>query len=275
MSNTGRKTDNMDYSKANKEAWEEAFAKHQQGYKEDPAERLKRGDLSMLEDDARAALQKIGLKDKTVAQFCCNNGRELLTMLNMGASSGTGFDITENFTTEGRRLAREAGLNAEFIATDIYDIDHTHTERFDLVLITIGALCWFQDLDRFFAKVAMVLKDGGALLINEQHPYTNMLAMPSEEGYDADRPDQVVFSYFKEEPWAENDGVDYIGETSYKSKTLYSFSHSFATILSTLCNNGLALRSLQEFNYDIANAWAHIDRKGMPLSYVLVAEKHS
>ncbi len=263
----------MDYNQANKEAWEEAFAKHQQGYKEDPAARLKRGDLTILENDVRAALEKIGLEGKIVAQFCCNNGRELLTLLNMGASSGTGFDITENFTAEGRRLAHENNLNAEFIATDIYDIDDSYAERFDLVLITIGALCWFKDLDRFFAKVALVLKDGGTLLINEQHPYTNMLAMPSEQGYDAEHPDQVVFSYFKEEPWIDNDGVDYIGETSYASKTLYSFSHSFATILSALCNNGLALKSLQEFNYDIANAWAHIDRKEMPLSYVLVAEK--
>lgn len=265
----------MDYSKANKEAWEEAFAKHQQGYKEDPAERLKRGDLSILEDDTRAALATIGLEGKSVAQFCCNNGRELLTLLNMGATSGTGFDITENFTAEGRRLARAAQLNADFVATNIYAIDNTYAERFDLLLITIGALCWFQDLDRFFAKVALVLKDGGSLLINEQHPYTNMLAMPSEEGYDAERPDQVVFSYFKEEPWVDNDGVDYIGETAYQSKTLYSFSHSFATILNALCTNGLALRSLRELDYDISTSWPHLDRKGMPLSYVLVAEKCS
>jgi|GEM_PF-5145744 hypothetical protein len=91
----------MDYNKANKEAWEEAFAKHQQGYKE---------------DDARTALLKIGLEGKTVAQFCCNNGRELLTLLNMGADAGTGFDITENFTNEGRRIKRCGRLIALFAA---------------------------------------------------------------------------------------------------------------------------------------------------------------
>ena len=54
----------------------------------------------------------------------------------------------------------------------------------------------------------------------------------------------MVFSYFKEEPWIDNDGVDYIGETTYASKPLYSFSYSFATILNALCNNGIVLKSL-------------------------------
>ena len=64
----------MNYNEANKAAWEEAFAKHRQGYAEDPALRIKRGDLSILHDNARATLQEIGLEGKAVGQFCCNNG---------------------------------------------------------------------------------------------------------------------------------------------------------------------------------------------------------
>jgi hypothetical protein len=244
----------MDYSKANKEAWEEAFDKHQKGYEEDPALRINRGDLTMLEDDTLEVLGRIGLKEKAVAQFCCNNGRELLTLLKMGAASGTGFDIAENFITEGRRLARETQLEAEF-------------------LITIGALCWFADLDRFFSRVSLTLKEGGTLLINEQHPYTNMLAMPGEAGFDAGRPDQVVFPYFKKDPWINNDGVDYIGGTTYESKSLYSFSHSFGAIFNSLRHHGLILDSLQEFDYDISESWPHLKGKGLPLSYILVAQK--
>ncbi|NKB71500.1 MAG: methyltransferase domain-containing protein [Candidatus Latescibacteria bacterium] len=265
----------MDYSKANKEAWEQACAIHKQGYREDPALRLQRGDLSILEDDVRAVLAEIGLEGKDVAQFCCNNGRELLTLLNMGAARGTGFDISENFIAEGRRLANQAGLDGDFVATDIYDIDAAYAGCFDLLLVTIGALCWFEDLERFFARAALVLKDGGTLLINEQHPYTNMLAMANEDGYDAERPDQVVFSYFKDDPWVDSDGVDYVGGTTYKSKTMYSFSHSFGAIFNAMAQNGLTVKTLREFDYDISTSWPHIDRGGMPLSYVLVAEKTS
>ena len=265
----------MDYSKANKAAWEEAFAKHRAGYKEDPVLHLRRGDRSFLEVDVLVELEKIGLKGKEVAQICCNNGRELLTLLTMGAAKGTGFDIPENFIGEARRLAREANLNAEFVATDIYDIDEKYSDQFDLVLITIGALCWFEDLGRFFEKVVLVLKEGGVLLINEQHPYTNMLAMVTEEGHDPARPDKVVFSYFKEEPWVDNGGVDYVGKTTYASKTLYSFPHSFAAVINALRKCNLRVERLSEFDYDISTSWPHIDKRGMPLCYVLVAEKHS
>ena len=58
----------MDYSKANKAAWEEAFAKHRTGYKEDPVLRLRRGDRSFLEADVIVELEKIGLEGKEVAQ---------------------------------------------------------------------------------------------------------------------------------------------------------------------------------------------------------------
>tara|TARA_Y100000994_G_C15544111_1_gene381210 strand:- start:184 stop:666 length:483 start_codon:yes stop_codon:yes gene_type:complete len=156
---------------------------------------------------------------------------------------GTGFDISENFTDEGRRLVRETDLDAEFVTTDIYYINESYADCFDL------------------------------LLIHKQHPYTNMLAMPSEENYDTERPDQVVFSYFKEEPWIDYDGVDYIGETTYESKTLYSFSHSFATILNAFCNNDIVLKSLREFDCDISTCWPHLNHKGMPLSDILVAHK--
>ncbi len=51
----------MDYSKANKAAWEEAFAKHRAGYTEDPVLRLRRGDRSFLEADVIVELEKIWL----------------------------------------------------------------------------------------------------------------------------------------------------------------------------------------------------------------------
>ena len=49
--------------------------------------------------------------------------------------------------------------------TGKYDIEDKYSGQFNPVLITIGALCWFEDLGRFFEKVALVLKEGGVLLI--------------------------------------------------------------------------------------------------------------
>ena len=209
-----------------------------------------------------------------MAQFACNNGTELLSMVMMGAAHGAGFDIAESFIAEGRRIASEAGLAAEFVATDIYDIDESYAEQFDLVLVTCGVLSWFPDLDRFFAKVALVLKGGGALVINEMHPYTNMLATKGEDDFEASRPDRVTYSYFKEGvAWVDTNGVDYVGGTTYASKPLYSFSHGFGKVVNAMSGNDLAIQTLTEFDHDVCVEWSHLEGKGMPLSYLLVATK--
>jgi SAM-dependent methyltransferase len=231
---------------------------------------LRQGDL-FLEPELVDALRGIGVAHKSVAQFCCNNGRELLSVVRMGAEHGTGFDIAENFTEEGRRIARSAGLAADFITTDIHAIDETHGDRFDVMVITCGALTWFADLEPFFEKVALVLRDGAAIVIHEKHPFTDMVALPKEDGFDVDCPERVVYSYFKEEPWVESDGADYIGGTTYESKPFTSFSHTYGSIISAMARNGLMIESLQEYDRDICSAWKHLDGRGIPLSYLMVA----
>ena len=97
----------MDYVAANKAAWEEAFEKHQAGYAEDPVERLRRGEL-FLDKSLREALTELDVSGLDVGQFCCNHGRELLSVVQMGASHGVGFDIAENFVAEGERRTERA-----------------------------------------------------------------------------------------------------------------------------------------------------------------------
>jgi len=121
----------------------------------------------------------------------------------------------------------------------------------------------------------LVLRDGGALLINEHHSYLNMLAMANEDGYDADRPDKVVYSYFKEEPWVETGGLDYYGGTSYEAKPTYAFPHTLAKIVMAGIGAGLALRHFAELDYDISLFCAdleHVETKP-PLGMTMVWQK--
>ena len=263
----------MTYAAANKEAWEEAFEKHQQGYKIDPADRLLEPEGTFLDEPVIEALKRIGVAGKVVGQFCCNNGRELLSVVKMGARNGIGFDIAENFIEEGRRIAAKAGLNATFYATDIANIPATLDGTVDVALITAGALTWFEDLTAFFHKVAQVLVPGGVVLIHEIHPYTNMLAMQGEPPFDEACPDRVAYSYFRTDPWVETDGVDYVGGTTYVSKPLYSFSHTVANIISAIARNGMVIEEMHEYPTDISASFGHLDDRGIPLSFLLQARK--
>lgn len=263
----------MNYIKANKAAWEEAFAKHQQGYKLDLGKKLMEKDYYFLAPAALEELKKINLHGKRIVQFCCNNGRELLSIIKLGSLSGTGFDLAENFIKQANRLAIKTGLNAKFIARNIYDIDDSYEKQFDLAFISIGVLCWFQDLDLFFEKIANTMKSGAILLINEQHPFTDMLALQGDKGFEKNNSGKIVFSYFRNDPWVENDGMDYIGGKKYKSKTFYSFSHNFSEIFTAIIKNGITIRELKEYDYDISNSFGHLDKNKYPLSYVLIGKK--
>ncbi|MCL2004329.1 MAG: class I SAM-dependent methyltransferase [Oscillospiraceae bacterium] len=220
-------------------------------------------------------LLNMNFRGKTVAQFCCNNGRELLSLvLDGGADYGIGFDIAENILEQARETAEKAGVkNCEFINCNLLEISEKYYDTFDFIFFTIGAICWFQDLTELFEKAGKCLKSGGTLLINDGHPLANMLAMPRDEAFDPNNLTRFVHSYFRKEPWIGNSGMGYIsGE--YASKTFTDFSHTMSDIINGLAANGMKTLRLNEYDCDIGNVGSDVyDKKGVPMSYILVAVK--
>lgn len=65
-------------------------------------------------------IEKIDFKGKIIAQFCCNNGRELLSLMQLKSNYGVGFDIAENIIEQAKETARKANItNCDFVATNI------------------------------------------------------------------------------------------------------------------------------------------------------------
>ncbi|MRX83726.1 class I SAM-dependent methyltransferase [Eggerthella guodeyinii] len=262
----------MGYVEANKEAWEEAFEHRLPGWGEDVAERLQREELPFLNPDLALKLRSLDLAGKDVAQFCCNNGRELLSLMQLGPARGVGFDIAENILDQARDSVRRAGVErCTFVAGDVLAVPPAYDGAFDLVLFTVGAITWIEDLDALFARVATCLKPGGAMVVHDFHPVMNMLPLPGEPGFDAEPPSRLAYSYFRSEPWIENEGMGYLSER-YESKTLTSFSHTMSAIVNATCRAGLTVDALDEFDYDVGLSDAY-DGRGLPLSFLLTARK--
>jgi len=265
----------MNYIETNKEAWEEAFDNRKPNWGDDNYIRLKKEKYAFFDTDMKDLISSIDVKGKNVAQFCCNNGRELLSVVFDGqVASGTGFDIAENILNQAKQTAEKAGItNCEFVNCNLLKIPEKYHDSFDMIFYTIGALCWFQDLTQLFEKTGKCLKNGGVLIINDGHPVINMLALIGEDGFNSDDPTRLANSYFRKEPWLGNSGMGYIsGE--YESKTFTDFSYTFSDILNALSANGMKTVKLNEYDYDIGQIGSDIyDGKGIPLSYILVAEK--
>lgn len=262
----------MSYIDGNKEAWEEAFEHRRPNWGDDNHLRLRREPLAFFNGDMKDVLRNIDFNGKTVAQFCCNNGRELLSLMALGANRGVGFDIAENIIAQAKETARKAEIeNCAFVACDILEMPASYHHQFDIALFTIGAITWFEDLTLLFEKVSECLKPNGSLLINDFHPMIDMLPLPGEDGFDQDNLNRFAHSYFRKEPWADNNGMGYMS-VEYKSKTFTSFSHTMSDIINALSQNGMKTVRLQEYDYDVGITDVY-NGKGFPLSFILMAEK--
>lgn len=255
---------------ANRGAWDEAAAHHRE---HDQYAALLKGfaepGFSVLDDVMTVRLQAIGIAGKDVAQFCCNNARELLSIKNLGAGRVTGFDFAEEFLAQGRELAAAGGIEAELVQTDINKIPAGYDGCFDLVVVTIGVLGWMPDLAEFFAVAKRALKPGGRLFLYEDHPILNM--------YD-DREDRVPpqpdESYFRSEPYRHDAGLDYWAKEDYEATPCYWTFHKMSDVIMGLIGAGFALEDFEEFPHNIGTReqFENLPQQ-LPLSYVLVGRR--
>ncbi len=88
-----------------------------------------------------------------------------------------------------------------------------------------------------------------------------------------DHKKECHFNYFEHE-WTSNGGMYYITGKSYESKTFTDYTHSMSEIISGMCNNGIVVTGMQEFDYDISGGFPEIDHSGYPLSMIIEGRKY-
>lgn len=100
----------------------------------------------------------------------CHLGTDTLSWARHGARV-VGLDFSARAVAAARDLARDCGLDAEFVCANVYDAAAAlDGRRFDVVYTGIGALNWLPDLDRWARVVADLVRPGGVLYLVEIHP---------------------------------------------------------------------------------------------------------
>ena len=69
--------------------------------------------------------------------------------------------------------------------------------------------------------------------------------------------------------------VHIYGFLRYDRQSQTDYSHPLSDTLSALCENGLMLTGMQEFDYDISDTFEALDHLGFPLSMILELRKRS
>ena len=264
---------NRDRMDANREAWNASAPHHLEAARyRHLLDGFKTKGFSNLDDLLTEQLQALGVAGKDVAQLCCNNGSELLSVKNLGARSAVGFDQAGAFLEQAEAFRRAGGIDCRFVETNVYDIDRRYDNAFDIVLITIGVFGWMPDLSGFMQIAVRLLRDGGALLAYEQHPIMNMTE-PFEPDPD---PARLTHSYFKQEPFEEEGPIVYDGREAPGDEKHYWFVHSLADILSACLDHGLRIERYKEYPHNISGADFDIfddQTAQLPQCFMLTARK--
>lgn len=264
----------QEYIKNNKAAWEESFAVSKIDFGAKDCERLQNQVFPFVCKDLQTVMSQYNLKDKHIGQMCCNNGREIMSIVKgTGAKSGVGFDIAENIIQQANEHAKVCQIPCNFICCNVLEIEEKYHEQFDAIFILVGAICWLEDLEEVFKQVAKCLKKGGHLFIQEIHPCTHMLAVEGEDVYDPENKMKIAWSYFKTEPFIDDWGQGYMAGETFKSKPFISFAHKMSDIINGIVKNNMHIKRLEEYDYDIGGEFKALSGKGYPMSYILVAEK--
>ena len=257
-------------TESNRAAWDEAAPLHREHNQADLLARFRQPGHSELDAIETAILLDLGVAGKNVAQLCCNNARELISVRNMGAGCCVGLEGAAGFVEQARELNAAAGLDCAFVLGDVYAIPAEYDAGFDIVTVTIGVLNWMPDVDGFFSVAAPLLRPGGALFIYEQHPIMDMV-----EPGEADDPMAWTDSYFRDGLRVYSEGLDYFGGATYEAKPVYETQHTMAAVIMEGVKAGLSLTNFTEHPHHISNTWYNVEQQGpeLPMCYTLVMEK--
>lgn len=262
------------YTRANRIAWNEAASRHATHNNAELFTAFKDPNHVTFQGDILETLLAVGVKGKSIIHLCCNNGRETLSLRNMGAARCVGVDAADAFLKHGEQMIKIAGAESEveLINSDVYELPDRLNGCFDLVLITIGVLGWLPDLESLFEVIQGLLKPGGQLVMEEMHPVLLMYEPDPAGG-----PSSVRYSYFSKQVWEETDGLDYYANETYDAAPAYSFMHRLDEILMAGIGNGLNLRRFKELDYDISLFCSDLEHSPTkpPLGFVMVMQKDS
>lgn len=224
-----------DYLDMNRQGWDERARAHFTSKFYDVAGFLK-GGTSLREIELAELTEVAG---KSLLHLQCHFGMDTLSWVRKGARC-TGVDLSSVAIAQAHELSEKAGVEAQFVCSDVYSFANEETAPFDIVYTSYGALCWLPDLDRWAQLVADKLVAGGVFYMVEFHPLYDLL-----EGY----------SYFtlKEPDIEESSG--YTENSAHLNNQFAVWSHPLSSVVNALIKAGIQIDRLNEFPFSPYNCF--------------------
>jgi SAM-dependent methyltransferase len=179
-----------------------------------------------------------GLRGLDVLYLQSHLGADAITMARAGARV-TCVDFSATALRRVRELATACGVEVDTVESDSRALPQSLHGRFDIVYVTVGAICWIDDLDRWMRQVTLALRPGGRLVMVEIHPLLQM--------FEARVPELVV-----DFPYGGGGSSTWTGSGTYADpestieSTTTCYAHAVADIVMGALRAGLRTELLRE-----------------------------
>jgi SAM-dependent methyltransferase len=210
----------------------------------------------------------------------CHFGLDTLAWARAGATV-TGLDFSPAAVAAATGLAERAGLSgaSRFVCADVHRaVEALGGAAYDIVYVSLGALCWLPSVRAWAAQAAGLLAPGGRLFLHDSHPLA--WAMADEEL-------TVAYTYFEEAvPFVEDSPLTYTdGDLPIAHTRSYEWNHSLGEIVTAVLDQGLVLERLHEHDWTSFARFPWLVRRDeqrwepppgrprVPLSFTLVARR--
>jgi len=232
--------------------------------------------------DGKSSLNEIesdllgDIRTKSILHLQCHFGQDTLSLQRLGAHC-VGVDLSGKAIDTAKSLNDQLGLDARFVACDVFDSPNHIDEKFDMVFTSYGTIGWLPDLNPWAEVIHHFLKPGGRLIFVEFHPVVWM--------FDDDF-QSIKYPYLKSEPIVEEEEGTYADREAagVEGKTI-TWNHGMSESITALLKVGLSVEALQEYDFSPYNCFrhtvefepgkfriAHLEEK-IPMVYSVVARK--
>lgn len=234
----------------NRRKWDESVPLHVASASYDVPSFL-RGTTTLKPLEAR----ELGsVRGESLLHLQCHFGLDTLSWARRGAAV-TGVDFSLPAVQAARRLARQAGIKARFIQSNLYDLPDVLEEQFDIVYTGKGAISWLPDIDGWAQVVARYLGPSGRFFMLEDHPIVEVF--PNDAGVTRLEP---KISYFTSRALREEYDGTYATSARMRHRVTYGWIHPMYRILSALIDNGLSIERVREYPFSYWRRYQFMDQ---------------
>lgn len=179
------------------------------------------------------------VKGKKILHLQCHFGQDTISLSRMGAET-VGIDLSDESIKKAKELAKETNTSAQFICSNVYDLQKVLDLQFDMVFTSYGTISWLPDLNEWAKVIEHFLKPGGQFVFAEFHPAVWM--------YDDDL-NKVTYCYNNAAPIIEEETGTYADKTADIKSKYVCWNHGIGEVVNSLISKNLKINKLNEFCY--------------------------